>query len=437
MFSIALWFFGLVGIIAFWSLVAKKLFNDILCPFMLLLPAWIFPIYYSLLNISDFDIAWSLDVWISVIVCTVILTGVSITFPKVFIKNNPIAELNKYPKEPLISLNVLIATAIGLGLLIYNDLVTNPLGLVLITFIKNPDISRDDAWHWTGDGLFENLSAFSYGIFPIACAAVLKANKTIINILTKTLLIVYPVVEILKASRLEIVMFVFSFFVIYHYKSAKILNVLLRNLKLLFGFVALISLMAYLSAETFHLVRSSKNVGEMSEQLGIHLDVPSGVGGIIAETYTYLATPFQNHARFIVGRSNSDNDLSGVGLGKLVLPNFLFKNVARNQFAILNLESYLTSFANTYPCVTFMYAEGGIGAVALETTVFSVFICWMYVNMVNRYSVINIALYSIAVSRIWIWIFCSNNFAGLQYYLSMVACVILYHALRFSGLQLR
>jgi hypothetical protein len=177
------------------------------------------------------------------------------------------------------------------------------------------------------------------------------------------------------------------------------------------------------SAELFHSIRSTQTAGEMSSKLGITVEAQPGVKSIITETYTYFATPFQNHARYMNATTELSERYFGVGLGKLLMPNVIAGQLAKSRLSWLDLDSYLTSFANTYPSITYMYAEGGWIGVILETLIVSVFVCYLYNKMIIRFSVLNISLYAIAVSRIWAWMFCGNNFAGLQYYFSLAVCV--------------
>ncbi len=404
--------------------MTKALYNDVLSPFSLLFPFWIFPIYFCQLNLSHFDSTWDSEMWFSVISSTIAAIGGLILNRSVFRSKSitPKISINIYPSWNRLALINL--TAIGLIVLIYNDLVTNPLGVVLLTFIMNPDLSRDAAWRWTGEGSSGLLSAFSYAVFAFAVQYLSDSGKWRKNVLFVLLLIAYPIVELLKASRSEAVMFLFSGLVGLHYRKFRLLNQLV-SLTFKSVAVALVFLMClYFSAEVFQVVRSSKSAGDMSEHLGIEFDAPPGVRSIIIEGYTYLATPFQNFSRYLSGSTNSDTRYLGVGLAKIVLPKIIFGQTADTQFQILDLDSYLVTFANTYPSITYMYAEGGIIGVIIETAIVSLVVGYFYENMIKHPSALSVSIYALVISRIWIWMFCSNSFAGNQYYLSMVICVL-------------
>ena len=63
----------------------------------------------------------------------------------------------------------------------------------------------------------------------------------------------------------------------------------------------------------------------------------------------------------------------------MLFPNFSLNKFAENQFTLLDLDSYLVSFANTYPAITYMYAEGGVIGVLLET-INVVFLSLIYIK---------------------------------------------------------
>ena len=233
---------------------------------------------------------------------------------------------------------LLFVSTAGLLVLFHNDLVKNPLGIVLITFIQHPDMSRDAAWHWTGERISGISSAVAYANFPLASYYLSRVGRFKRNIIITFVVIGLLLVEILKASRVEFIMFLFCFATVYHYQRQCLFDILLSSAKMWVVVTTFLLLNLYISAELFHSVRSSRSAGEMSENLGMVVDGPPAFRSIVTETYTYFATPFQNHSRFVNSLAGSQRSYIGVGLLKMLFSDCILNKFTENQFTHLDLN---------------------------------------------------------------------------------------------------
>src|SRR5215813_12452859 len=59
--SYLVWGIATLVIAFIWMRLTKKLFNDLACPFALLLPGWIIPLMFKSLGLSTFEKPWKTD----------------------------------------------------------------------------------------------------------------------------------------------------------------------------------------------------------------------------------------------------------------------------------------------------------------------------------------------------------------------------------------
>jgi hypothetical protein len=328
-----------------------------------------------------------------------------------------------------LSLVMLAMFAIASVAFIYNEFISNPVGIPLITYIADPEISRDPNWQWKW-GSFWMLSI---PVFAFTALLYLKA-RTEKRFTKKGLLLVgasfYPVMELLKMSRSDCIYgLTCILFAEYYYRkslrqSGKKKKTSLRRILQGSAVVALIGGAALVSASVFSEIRGSKPMSAYAEKLGMSVELPDPYASVVVETYGYLALPFENFSNFVNSYPGREN--LGVGVLRPIYTALGLGAIPRSELQDIDFDKYLEMLPiNTYPFLATIYAESGWIGIMLAPIFYALMINYLYLRFRLAPSITSFSLYSIMASYCWLWMFCNQNFTGLQYYLYALCAPIL------------
>lgn len=424
----------LVGAISFiWLRLNKKLYNDFLSPFNLLLPTWVIPILLCLLNLSTKEPVWHLDSIMMISYTTLMLASISL-LPYKFLKSSNAIRGNLRFQRMCMMVNstrftVLMNTFYLLACIsvIYNELITNPLGgAPMIIFLLIPDISRDPGWLWKGEYWFFSVPVFT--LLPFYYIKVKMAASKIKKISYIFFLFFYPAVAVLKLSRSEIVFSVIGMLLMRHYwkisnhQKLKKASFLKRMRP-----IVIVVLMVIVSSTFFQQLRG--NNGGFSDindktDMGFNIIIPEPFASVTQEVYSYFAIPFHNFVYFVnnydggyypgVGISRPLYSLSGQGKG------------VQNDLVKIDFDSYLKMLpANTYPFINLIYAELGWFGILFAPILIAGMVNVLYVFFRLKGTFIATSLYFTMISYQWIWLFCNGNFTGIQFYIFGLFSIII------------
>jgi oligosaccharide repeat unit polymerase len=443
--NIFLWIFIVAVISFFWLTLNKKLFNDFLSPFNLLLPTWVIPVLLTLLNLSTKEPVWHIDSILMVFYTTVMLAFVSL-IPFKFLKKNSKAkdELSFTKMCHLVNSTkfTLLMNALylfGCISVIYNELITNPLGgAPMIVFLLIPDISRDPGWLWKGDYWFFSIPVFT--LLPFYYIKVKMAANRFKKFFYIGLLIFYPIVGVLKLSRSEIVFSVIGIVLMHHYwKKSKNDGIKKGRLKKNLKVAAIVLIIGIISSTFFQQLRgNTESFSDLNDKvdMGFNITIPEPFASLTQEVYTYFAIPFHNLVHFV---NNYDGGTHpGVGILRPLYSATAQGSGIQDDLDKVNFDSYLQMFpANTYPFLNLIYVEAGWLGIFLAPIIIAGMVNALYVFFRTKRTFIATSLYFTMISYQWIWLFCNGNFTGIQYYIfglfSIVVMLMYKFLFRFSS----
>ena len=423
--NIGLWIL-LVGTISFfWLKLNKQLFNDFLSPFNLLLPTWVIPVLLTLLHLSTKEPVWHLDSILMISYTTLMLACISL-LPYKLLKTSSAARENLSFQRMCMMVDsakfTLLMNALYLAAcvsVIYNELITNPLGgAPMLVFLLVPDISRDPGWLWKGDFWYFSIPVFT--LLPFYYIKVRMAMSKWKKFIYTGLMIFYPIVAVLKMSRSEIAFSVVGLALMQHYwkkSKGKIIKkgIFLRNLRT----IAILLAVAIISSTIFQQLRGdTEGFSDLNDRvdMGFNINIPEPFASVTQEGYSYFAIPFHNFAYFV---NNYDGGhYPGVGILRPLYSATGQGSGVQADIDKVNFDSYLQMFpANTYPFLNLIYVEAGWLGIFLAPIIIAGMVNALYVFFRLKRTFIATSLYFTMIAYQWIWLFCNGNFTGIQYYI--------------------
>jgi hypothetical protein len=240
---------------------------------------------------------------------------------------------------------------------------------------------------------------------------------------------------ILKLSRIDVIMSVATLLMAEYYRRAAVgkraAAAPRRKRVMRMIFVGGVVLALAPLSNQFLKLRANVEVAEafFERQLDFRAKLPPILQGFVLEGYAYFALPFENLADWVPRYSGPD--LPGVGM---LRPVYSLMGAGRDLDAQVAtaIGDYRVWPINTFPFVTLPYFEFGALAVALVPIVVAVLANWFYVRMRDAPSALRLALYINCMFG-WLFLFSTNGFAVLTFYLNIAALVGLYGAARLLG----
>jgi oligosaccharide repeat unit polymerase len=421
-----LWGMLMILVCGVWLLTNRILFNDLFSPFSLLLPAWILPLGLKALGLSLSEKPWALQTQLILAWTTFILTAVSLFTGFVLLqkrgRRHPVT-LDKMIQE--IGNRRTFAMICGVFFIgslafIYNEFITNPVGVPMLTYIQNPDISRDPNWQWKWGPLWP-LAIPVCAFTPLLYLRAKIEPRRIWRYSFYGAAAFYPFMQLLKMSRSECLYAIVSVVLVEYYFRRQMSPVVGWRARLgtFWRKVVLVCLaigLAVISATFFQQIRGSRPMSSNSATMGMDLDLPEPYLSTLVEIYGYFALPFENFSNFVNGFEPKLH--LGVGLLRPAYSVLGKGEIARANMAAIDFDKYLEMLPiNTYPFLASIYAEGGWVGVLIAPTVIALFVNLLYFRLRISPSLGSLSAYTMIISYCWLWIFCNSNFTGIQYYL--------------------
>ena len=423
---IGIWLALALALTGIWLALNHVLFHDIFSPFALLLPTWILPIFLTLTNLSDKVNPWQGETILMLVTMTLIVASISLG------SSLPLSKRSKKWDQSAFSdllarinsrafTNVLISVHIvGVGGLVYNELVTNPVGIPMLAYLRDPDLSRDPNWLWKGGATwFLSLPAFALG--PFLYLKFRTARGILLRMLYFSMSISYPFVELIKMSRSECIYAVTALGMAEYYFRKHTIQTRVRSFKLWQRLlvVSVLVVLAIASSTIFSKIRSTRSFSEMGDMMGITVDLPEPFASTVMEFYVYFGLPFENFNNLVNNYPGGQN--LGVGGFRPLYSITGGGRVVRDKLAAINMDGYLEMLpANTYPVIAYLYLEAGWLSVIIFSILYSLGINGLYVQFRKRPTATSAIAYMLPIPFLWMWMFSNSNFTGIQYYLIIV-----------------
>jgi len=431
-----------------WLRVNKSLFDDRLSPLNLLLFSWVGPLALRTFNLSELERTWSWD--FTIIICWVtlclIVTSVSaVAMMKrrsksvkydLWLQTKPVFEKTLAlfrNKTFLVLLGLLFV--VSFCAYIYNEFITNPIGIPLLTYLNDPTISRDPFHRWgkTNRSFAGYLSLPIYPLVPMLYLVFRLSRRRLAQIGWLICAVAYPIMTILKLSRIDFLNALFTIVLAeYYYRRYSFSSQPAgprhtpnrSHRKLVFVTAAILFLLAV--SPLARIRGGGTDQAALGRLMGIRLDTTIPLYPAITEAYVYFAMPFENFSNFYQSSKSGFNP--GIGFFRPVLSIIGYGWLADEMLDRIDMNFELLPL-NTYPFVTLIYFELGIPGVLICPIVYGLLVSFVYTRFRQRPNFVNVFVYLMCPFG-WLWLFSAAGFTVLALYLEIAFVVAFYTVYR-------
>lgn len=417
-----------VAVSTAWFWVNRRVFGDILSPFMLLLGSWVGPFFLRWFSLTHNERPWDESFTLISIFITVALVVPSLA-ARLFMPGTPKVNdglIRRYavlgaPKTHLFLTLLFIPT---FAVFVHSNFITNPEGVVALAALRGIDYSAGNH-KWGGEGIGIILTLPLLALAPIAhlsfrCSP--KKGRRFIPLAIAWL----PILGyLLKLSRNEAVAgmiyigwaeFYFRRYLVSKQPTAdkKHRPPLMRA-----AFIVSLVLSAGLVFNGMLKLREGyalQDRGGIAALIGFRPDLPPLIASPLAEFYGYYALPLQNFANFYSDYSGGYNP--GVGFLRPLYSLTGQSAVAKQRIERIDYASYLDiSAMNTKSFPAVLYAEGGHWALLIVPWLYSILVSAAYIRLRRRPTPTSVAHYALLCGYAWVWLFSTNGFVLLTVYI--------------------
>jgi oligosaccharide repeat unit polymerase len=431
--------FIIIVVVSAWLKLNQRRFDDPLSPFNLLLVGWIGPLLLSRMNLSSLEHPWSFGVRMSVGYTTLVLVacsyfkrpprGLGHPTSRLIWNTSVLTTLKNRKVERLI----LISFAISFLAYIYNEFIRNPIGIPLFALYSDPTMIGP-AFHEWGISR-ESRSWALYVSIPVYLQSALiymigrlkpKGDGKWWIVLSA----VYPIMAILKLNRTNLITTLVVFIAVEYYldkfsqsdcRQPQRPRQFVRRYPYLCTSVLAVIAAVLLGSQFLQLRNGFDSSDAFQEVVGTDIRVYRPVDGFLSEIYEYFALPWENFADTF--ETYSPAIRIGVGFFRPV-----FSLLGKGQSVDGTLDSIgfdpSVGSANTYPFITNLYLELGMLGIIVCPLLYALFVNSIYARFRREPNFLNFCLY-LHMPFAWMWLFSSNAFIGLHFYLTMAyLCVV-------------
>lgn len=423
---------ALLALVTVWISVNRAAFGDPLSPFNVLLLGWVGPLALRGLHLSDRERAWPLTtVAIMLSVSALLAFGVLLVRPR----SRAVTPAQRVVFERLLgelrkpSLLFLLAViyVVSFAAYFYNEFYTNPVGIPVISYLRDPTTALGNYHRWGKEqgrtfGLY--LSLPLQVLIPLWYLAY-RANRGrryarwfLIFVLA------YPIMSLLKLSRSDALAVAISIGLTEHYY--RLYADPARAFRFTAGRLARYAALGIgliVALNSLLLVRAGFDAGGrgFADLIELRLDV-GALSSTVGEIYGYVAMPFENFANVL--RLDLPGDYLGVGPTRPFFSLLGQSALAETRMSHLDLDAVLLFPINTYTFLTLTYVELGLLGVLVVPFVYAIFMGALYRRFRMRPTLASYSLYLTFVPC-WIWLFVTNGFSVLSFYLNAAFIVVL------------
>jgi oligosaccharide repeat unit polymerase len=408
-----------------WIRFNRVWFDDPVSPFNLLLFSWVGPLALRAYNLSDQERTWPAD-----LVLIVLWVTAALVLPLLAIRPPKGPSRSSEAREAFGRMLATFRTPLFLWLIsaiyagcfaayIYNEFITNPVGIPLLSFLRDPTIALGNYHRW---GKEEGRTLGLYFSLPVQVLVAMfylgfRANPGLARRwVLLGLALAYPVMAALKLSRSDILFSVIGMLLVEHYYR----RFTAANGRRRIGAgravrYAVLSGLTALALNAFLIIRAGFSPVEGGLATLIGLKVHAGLlTPPLGEVYGYFAMPFENFSN-IYQRYGGGGEL-GVGPLRPVLSVTGQSDIAERQMSRLELDNVLLYPINTYTFLALTYVELGLFGVLFIPLSYSVGMGILYARFRRRPTLPRLFLYLTFVPC-WMWLFVTNGFSSLSFYL--------------------
>lgn len=423
--------FGLLG--WGWIRLNRRWLGDPLSPFNLLLFSWVGPLALRAYNLSDMERAWPLDV-----VLILLWVTAALALPVLAVRppnggaragesREVFARTLATFRTPLFLWLVVGLYALSFAAYIYNEFVTNPIGIPFVSFLRDPTVALGNYHRW---GKEEGRSIGLYFSLPVQVLVPMlylgfRANPgRRRRWLLLGLALIYPTMAALKFSRSDILYSGISMlFVEYYYRRFTRTGERRIGFSRALRYAVLVGLIV-IALNAFLIIRAGFSPVEGGFATLIGLKVQAGVlTSPLGEVYGYFAMPFENFSN-LFQRYHGGAEL-GVGPLRPLLSLSGQSDLAERLMGRLDLDSLLLYPINTYTFLTLTYVELGLVGVLIVPLIYGTAMAALYSWFRRRPTLPALFLYLTFVPC-WMWLFVTNGFSVLSFYLNAAFVVVLF-----------
>ena len=418
--------FALV-VIASWLVLNRWAFRDFMSPFNLLLPAWIVPLLLKALHLSTREQSWSTETVLMVTWVTLALAGVSL-FSAFLIRprerSRPAAVFEgakNLARTKIFQQLTLFWFLVGIISYFYFEFITNPIGIPILSYLKNPDISREPLWQWGKDIRLWPLPAMALVSVPVLYFISLCETGRTKRALYFCLALVYPLASLAKMSRIDAVTAVTSMVLVrYYFKRYESTEgsgsqgrpSFKKRMTYRVAVVLAVAGAILASSTVFSTIRGNRTMGDLAGRLGITLDIPEPSRSVVVETYGYLALPFENLSNFVNEYPGGWNP--GVGVLRPAYSLLQMGQIPKDELDKIDFPLRLLPI-NTEPFIAVVYAESGWLGVLLAPLLYAGLVNLIYVRFRERPTFVATMTY-IATPMSWLWMAMNAGFTDIRSY---------------------
>jgi oligosaccharide repeat unit polymerase len=433
----------IICILFLWILLNKFLFDDIASPFALILYSWVIPLLLTGFNFSNLETEWSLRSFFAITLVTVILVFSTLT-PILILRKIPRLNFDKSNcKKIFLTINskngsriIFYLWIILFSIYIYFDFIVNPSGFLLINYSIG-GLSLDDAqnYNWMRGEVrpvYTSIVLILDSFFNIICCIYfIKSMQN--NGYKKYLYFLFSISMIIfgfiKLSKIDVMNAFIPILLIYFYRVIYDFNYqpLSLKIKLKISFIILLIFLGMFFSTSIIRVNELTTGDSLISQLEYKVDEPSTINIIIQYIYTYSALNFENAARFV---NSYDGGLNfGISGFRPLLSIFMQGNIASEKIAIIDWNT-INQWAIAGTFISPIFAEFQWAGLIIFSAVYGFIINFLYIKFIKSRSIVYLFLYA-NFSFCWVFLFFSNAFATLNYYLNALFIILFFKLLEF------
>jgi oligosaccharide repeat unit polymerase len=429
-----------------WIRLNRVLCDDPLSPFNLLLFSWVGPLASRAYALSDQERAWPAEVvlilvWVTVALALPLLAArPPIGESRVSASRQAFDHMLATFRTPLFLWLILVIYALCFVAYLYNEFITNPIGIPLLSYWRDPTLALGNYHRW---GKEEGRSLGLYFSLPVQVLVPMlylgfRANAGLARRwLLLALALAYPTMAVLKLSRSDILYSGIAMLLVEHYYRRFTRAEGRRRPGVGAAAVRYGGLFAVtaIALNAFLIIRAGFSPAEGGFATLIGLKVQAGVlTSPLGEVYGYFAMPFENFSNIF--QRYAGGGLLGVGPLRPVLSLTGQSDIAERMMSHLDLDNVLLYPINTYTFLTLTYVELGLVGVLVVPLLYSAAMGILYVRFRRRPTLPSMFLYLTFVPC-WMWLFVTNGFSSLSFYLIAAFVVMLFMLHRMLVLAAR
>ena len=422
-----------------WLYYNHKTANDLFSPANILLFSWIGPVLLRSYRLSGLERDFAIETIFTLGLVSILLavpcliTNLLVSKHRFAAKAPYFDQIARFVSNPKFLLLLGAIFIVSFVSYVYNEFVTNPIGVPLLSLNANFEGSRDAFNRWGKD----SRSLASYLSIPVAVTSVILysafryRDRGSLKYLCLFVSLLYPMCTILKLSRIDFLnQMIMTIFAEYYWRKGRGTIKAFKPAMGSFwkaGIVVGLGLAGIMGMSALSIYRGGfSEKGALGEILQIEAGRDTMFYPAIVESYAYFAMPIDNFAAYF--EANEGGGQIGVGMFRPLMSLTGQGPIADRETQKVEIQ-YPYWPVNTLTFLPMLYAESGLWGVFGGSLAYSVFVNLLYFQFRIHPTFLNIFNYIIS-SYAWCWLCVTNGFSVLTLYLQMFYVIALYLSVR-------